>query len=116
MAYPIELRQKAIEYYRQCKNASQVCRVYGISDKTLSSWLRLYEQTGSLAHQVKGGNATKIDRQQLSDYLEQYPDAYQHEIAEHLGCSTPNVNYLLKVMGITRKKRPPHTKNKSPNK
>ncbi|WP_249025237.1 IS630 transposase-related protein, partial [Neisseria dentiae] len=35
MAYPIELRQKAIEYYRQCQNASQVCRVYGISDKTL---------------------------------------------------------------------------------
>lgn len=116
MAYPIEFRQKAIEYYQQCKNAGQVCRAYGISDKTLTAWLKLYEQTGSLAHQVKGGNATKIDRQRLLNYLEQHPDAYQYEIAEHLGCSTPNVHYLLKVMGITRKKRPPHTKNKIPNK
>ena len=116
MAYPIELRQKALQYYQQCQNASQVCRAYNIDPKTLRSWQRRYEQTGSVSHQIRGGNATRIDKQKLIDYLDKHPDAYQHEIAAYLGCTTPNVCYLLKVMGITRKKRTPLIKNKSPNK
>lgn len=112
MAYPTALRQKALDYYQECKNLSQVSRVFGISLSALKQWVKLQKQTGSLEHRVKGSNATKVDQEKLRQYLTEHPDAYQYEIAEHLGCTAANVCYLLKAIGVTRKKRPPATKNK----
>ena len=108
MAYPTVLRQKALDYYQECKNLSQVSRVFGISLFALKQWVKLQKQTGSLEHRIKGGNATKVDK----EYLAEHPDAYQYEIAEYLGCTASNVCYLLKTLGITRKKRPRATKSK----
>ena len=112
MAYPTALRQKALDYHQECKNPGQVSRVSGISLFALKQWVRLQKQTGSLEHRVKGGNAAKADKEKLRQYLVRHPDACQYEIAEHLGCTAANVCYLLKAIGVTRKKRPPAAKNK----
>lgn len=114
MAHSTELRNKALSYYEQCKNISQVAQAYQISGNTLYLWIRLKAQTGNLNHQVKGQNATKLNSQKLAEYVQQHPDAYLHETAEHFHCSKSAIFYALKRMGITRKKRPPHTKNKTP--
>ena len=116
MAYPTVLRQKALVYYQECKNLSQVSRVFGISLFALKQWVKLQKQTGSLEHRIKGGNATKVDKEKLLQYLTEHPDAYQYEIAEYLGCTASNVCYLLKTLGITRKKRPQATKSKTQSK
>ncbi|MDK4679548.1 IS630 transposase-related protein [Kingella negevensis] len=80
-AYSIDLREKALNCYKQCNNASKVAKTYGISRNTLYLWIKLEEQTGSLKHQVKGQNATKLDTQALKQYIEQNPDAYLYENA-----------------------------------
>lgn len=116
MAYSIDLRDKALGYYAQCNNMSQVATAYNISRNTLYQWLRLKEQTGSLKHQVKGQNATRIDKQKLVQYIEQHPDAYLHEIAQHFDCTISAIFYALKKLGITRKQRPPLTKSKTQTK
>jgi len=36
MAYPTILRQKALDYYAECNNCSQVAKAFGITRKTLS--------------------------------------------------------------------------------
>lgn len=113
MAHSIELRNRALSYYERCKNISQVAQAYQISRNTLYRWIHLKEQTGSLAHQVKGQNAIKLDSQKLAEHIQQHPDAYLHEIAEHFNCSKSAIFYALRRMGITRKKRVPHTKNKT---
>ena len=105
MAYPTVLRQKALDYYQECKNLSQVSRVFGISLFALKQWVKLQRQTGSLEHRIKGGNATKVDKEKLLQYL-----------AEYLGCTASNFCYLLKTLGITRKKRPQATKSKTQSK
>ena len=112
MAYSVDLRNKALTYYEQCKNISQVAATYNLSRNTLYLWIRLKEQTGSLNHQVKGQNAAKLDRQKLAQYAEQHPDAYLHEIAQYFECTAAAICYAFKQMGITRKKRPPLTKNR----
>ena len=99
-------------YYEQCKNISQTAATFNLSRNTLYLWIRLKKQTGSLKHQVTGLNAVKLDRQKLAQYVEQHPDAYLHEIAKHFDCTPAAVCYALKQMGMTRKKRPPLTKNK----
>ena len=113
MAYSVDLRHKALSYYEQCKNISKVAAAFNLSRNTIYLWIRLKEQTGSLNHQVKGQNATKLDRQKLAQYVEQHPDAYLYEIAKHFNCTAAAICYALKQMGITRKKRSPLTKNKT---
>ena len=100
-------------YYEQCKNISQTAATFNLSRNTLYLWIRLKKQTSSLKHQVTGLNAVKLDRQKLAQYVGQHPDAYLHEIAKHFDCTPAAVCYALKQMGMTRKKRPPLTKNKT---
>ncbi|ROW31761.1 IS630 transposase-related protein, partial [Neisseria animalis] len=38
MAYSIDLREKALNHYKQCNNASQTAKTYGISRNTLYLW------------------------------------------------------------------------------
>ena len=113
MTYSADLRNKALNYYEQCKNISQTAATFNLSRTTLYLWIRLKKQTGSLKHQVAGLNAVKLDRQKPAQYVGQHPDAYLHEIAKHFDCTAAAVCYVLKQMGITRKKRPPLTKNKT---
>ncbi|EET45773.1 transposase [Neisseria sicca ATCC 29256] len=104
MAYSADLRNKALNYYEQCKNISQTAATFNLSRNTLYLWIRLKKQTGSLKHQVTGLNAVKLDRQKLAQYVGQHPDAYLHEIAKHFDCTAATVCYALKQMGMTRKK------------
>ena len=112
MAYSADLRNKALNYYEQCKNISQTAATFNLSRNTLYLWICLKKQTGSLKHQVTGLNAVKLDRQKPAQYV----DAYLHEIAKHFDCTPAAVCYALKQMGMTRKKRPPLTKNKTRSK
>ena len=104
MAYSADLRNKALNYYEQCKNISQTAATFNLSRNTLYLWIRLKKQTGSLKHQVTGLNAVKLDRQKPAQYVGQHPDAYLHEIAKHFDCTPAAVCYALKQMGMTRKK------------
>lgn len=80
MAYSVDLRNKALSYYKQCKNISKVAATFNLSRNTLY-WIRLKEQTGNLNHQVKSQNqdSTKVEHYleqlaQLSDYQQVYLD------------------------------------------
>ena len=99
MAYSADLRNKALNYYEQCKNISQTAATFNLSRNTLYLWIRLKKQTGSLKHQVTGLNAVKLDRQKLAQYVEQHQDAYLHEIAKHFDCTAAAVCYALKLWG-----------------
>ncbi|WP_126325849.1 IS630 family transposase [Neisseria animalis] len=116
MAYSIDLREKALNHYKQCNNASQTAKTYGISRNTLYLWIQLEKQTGSLKHQVKGQNAAKLDTEKLKQYVGQNPDAHLHEIAQVFNCTAQAVFYALKKLGITRKKRPTTYREQDPSK
>ncbi|HEZ3724186.1 TPA: IS630 family transposase, partial [Neisseria meningitidis] len=67
MAYSADLRNKALNYYEQCKNISQTAATFNLSRNTL-----YLKQTGSLKHQVTGLNAVKSDRQKPAQYVGQH--------------------------------------------
>ena len=46
MAYSADLRNKALNYYEQCKNISQTAATFNLSRNTLYLWIRLKKQTG----------------------------------------------------------------------
>jgi transposase len=112
MAYSIELKQKALAYLDQCGNISAVCIAYDISRSTLYAWIKKQEQ-GDLSCQSGGSRGFKVDRDKLKTYVEQNPDAYLHEIAKVFDCGTSTIFYALQSLGITHKKRPQPTLNKT---
>ena len=93
MAYSIDFRQKALDHYEQHGNISQTARTFRITNRTLYQWIALKKETGSLQHRTKGGNSERIDKEELRRYVAEHPDAYQYEIAQHLGCTASNVGY-----------------------
>lgn len=54
--------------------------------------------------------------QKLTQYTQQHPDAYLHEIAKYLDCSPSTVFYALKRLSITRKKKSTTYKEQDPTK
>ncbi|MFC2613829.1 MAG: IS630 transposase-related protein, partial [Eikenella corrodens] len=47
MAYSADLRNKALNYYEQCKNISQTAATFNLSRNTLYLWIRLKKQTAT---------------------------------------------------------------------
>ncbi len=85
MAYSIDFREKTLKHFALHGNLSLTTRTFGITNRTLYQWLTLKQETGSLQHQVKGGNHTKVNKEELLRYVAEHPDAYQYEIAQYLG-------------------------------
>lgn len=46
-----DLRRRVVETYEKTKNKRQVCFTFNIARTTLDRWLKLKQQTGSLAQQ-----------------------------------------------------------------
>ena len=72
MAYSIDFREKTLKHFALHGNLSLTTRTFGITNRTfgitnrtLYQWLTLKQETGSLQHQVKGGNHTKVNKEEL---------------------------------------------------
>jgi len=77
---------------------------FSIGETTIKRWKNLRNITGSLEKRPLNRGFKKIDPEKLIAYLEENPDAYQREIAEHFGCVQNAVFEALKRLGISRKK------------
>jgi len=116
MSYDRDLRLRALEYAKEGHSLTQTARVFKINISTIIAWKRRYETTGDVKIKVRCPVNKKIIPENLIKYVEEHPDAYLKEIAEVFGCHPSSVLKRLRKLGITRKKRVPFTKNKSPNK
>lgn len=110
MGYSVDLREKVLGYYRECKNITGTCNTFKIARSTLYSWIKLHKENGDLEPRVRTEYKTKIDYDKLKKLVEEKPDAFLKEHAEHFGVTITGVWDALKKLKITRKKRRPPTK------
>ena len=92
MSYDIKFKQRAVEYQREGHTYKETCKVFKISETTLTRWINK-EKEGKLGYPEK-----------LIKYIEKHPDAYLVEIAEEFNCSECAIRKALKKLNITRKK------------
>ena len=114
MAYSIDLRKKVIEYIGKGHTQLEAAKVFGINPETVNTWRQQYVKTGSLEKKLYIRSFRKIDPEQLKSYIAEHSDAYLQEIGDAFGCSAMGISKALKRLGITRKKRPRSTRNKTP--
>ena len=104
--YSDDLRKSCLSCYdKSGKTQKEVAQIFGISERTLSNWIRLRKQGDySCRSNQKNRHCPKLDDSLLLSYISENPDAYLYEIGEHFGVTAPGVFYALKRLGVTRKK------------
>lgn len=115
MSYSKDLREKAVSYYMKGHTLIETQGIFGISKSTISKWVIKYKETGDLSNKPLNRGHKKINPDELVAYIEEHPDAFQKEIAEVFNCSAVAVGKALKRLGIIRKKRALHIKNRKKN-
>ncbi len=116
MALPIELRERAVEAYRQGEGSQRaIAKRFKIARQTLVLWLELEEKNdGDLRPRKPGGNRSKLDeedRHRLRQLVQDNKDATEQELADLLFHATgtrvsrATIGVHLRSMGLSRKKR-----------
>jgi len=104
--YSIDMRKAAVASVENGKVQSKVADYFGISLKTLSNWLRKSRQTGDLSPAIKSSyKSRKVNRSMLQIQIQREPDSTLSELANQFLTSISNIDYHLRKMKITRKKK-----------
>lgn len=114
MAYSKDLRERAIGAIDDGKSKSEVHRIFKVSRTTLDQWIKLREETGSLADisYHHGPKPVIADTARSHEFFEEHSDATLAQLCQswfkHTGVRVSDVTMSksLKRLGYTRKKRP----------
>lgn len=104
MGYSIDFKERTISYLEEGHTYKETSETFKISPNTINTWVKRKQSIGNLEAK-KREYKSKLESNQLLEYMITNPDAYQSEIAEHFGCSAATVCRELKRLGFTRKKR-----------
>ena len=113
MAYPTQLRERALSAVRNGRSKAEVSEMLGLGINTLKAWEDLEAETGSLKNRELNRTAYKIDREQLLQWYRKNPYSTDKEAAIAFDCSISGIRSAKKILGITRKKTPLNTVNET---
>ena len=109
MAYPVKLRERALEALKNGYSREEVTKIYGLGTHTLWDWEKLDAETGSLEKRPLNRSAYKINRDELLEYYKENPLSTNKEAAIAFNCSVSGIRSAKKALKITRKKRHSNT-------
>ena len=100
MPYSIDFRRKVLGTKKRENLSFETAAVrFNVSKSSVIRWAKRPEPCRS-----RNKPAVKIGMELLAQDAALYPDAYQHERAERLGCSQRGISDALKRLRISRKK------------
>jgi transposase len=106
MAYDEKYRERVLAFIKEGNSRKKAQETFKVSRSAIEDWEKLMSETGSVKKRELEREARKYAPEKLKKILEEKPDAYLSEIAEHFeGGTVPGVQSALKKMKITRKKR-----------
>ena len=105
MAYPVIMRERALEALHNGHTKKEVNEMFGLGVNTLKAWENLEKETGSLNNRELNRKPRKINLEELRKYCEENPLATHIEAGEYFGCSERVIRYAKKLLKITRKKK-----------
>lgn len=95
-SYGIDFRKRVINYVEAGHSKKETCQLFGISTNTLYLWEKQLKELGHLERQKRKPSPRKLPLDKLEAFVNQHPDAFLREIAEHFDCSIPSVWAALK--------------------
>jgi transposase len=111
MKYEIEFKRTVLEFYDNNNyTLAEVGKMFIIDPSTISYWRKRKKDTGDVQNKKPVVKHNKMDKEELKKMVEEQPDMYQREFAEHFGVRPSSVCKAFKVLGIKRKKKLYYTK------
>lgn len=113
--HPNALRTRVVEFVKANKSKVLASKTFKVARQTVYEWMRL-DSLGSLL-EVNNyiTRKSKINIEELTDYVNQNPDLYYTEIATHFKSSKSEIHYLLKKLNYTVKKNKRSTRKEIKN-
>lgn len=106
MTYSSDFRRKVLSVREQeGLTISEVAARFCVGVASVVRWLKHPEPK-----RMRNKPATKIDMQALARDVKDFPDAYQYERAQRLGCSAQGIAHALRRLKVTYKKTLTHPK------
>lgn len=100
MTYPLKFRQKVFEVKKKYGlTYEETSERFDISARTLFRWEQRLEPKTK-----RNKPALKLDMDALAQHVEDHPDAYQWERAQHFNVAKSTICYGLKRLKLSRKK------------
>jgi len=105
MAYSVDLRSRVIDFIKKGNTQEQASVIFKVGTSTITRWLALLSETGSLEKRPLSRTAPIYESEKLNAYIEENPDALLKDVANHFGGSVTGAFYALEREKITLKKR-----------
>ena len=103
--YSEDLRKKVLKYLEQNNNKAAASRLFNIGESTVQRWASQYKKYGHIKPRKRAYAFRIIDPDELKKFLEENPDMFLFEIAQHFSVTLQAIFYACKRLKITRKKR-----------
>ena len=105
MAYSVDLRSRVIDFIGEGNTQEQASKIFKVGTSSITRWLTLLSETGSLEKRPLNRTAPKFESEKLNAYIKENPDALLRNVAEHFEGSTTGAFYALEREKITLKKK-----------
>ena len=109
MSHSEDIRKAVLNYVDEGGLIEEALKLYKVSRSSVQRWRNKKILTGSVAIERRVVEHYKLKEEALRSFVNDNPDSYISEIADHFNVSTGCVSTALKRLNITRKKKAPHT-------
>ena len=99
MSYSHDYRKRVVAFIRGGSSQSEASRIFGISRKTIYTWLHSPDLSVSRRRPYR----SKLDKAALAADVRKHPDAFLHERAERFGVTPQTVWYALRRLNVRKK-------------
>jgi len=104
--YSLDLRKKVIRYIEQGNSQVSAAKLFDLNLSTVNRWYLRYKKEGHYHPRKRLGAKSKIDPKVLESYVNSNPDSKLKDLAKKFGISLWGINYWLKKLGFSFKKKP----------
>ena len=99
MSYSIDYRKKVLGVKAEEKiSIAEAAKRFAIGKATIVRWMQ------SIEMKRRQKSTSTVNMEALKKDIEEYPDAYQYERGERLGCTRGGIYHALKRLRVTYKK------------
>jgi len=105
MSHSEDIRERSLNYVSNGGKIKDAVKIFKISRSSFQRWRSSKIKTGSIENKPRVVEPYKINNYELLSYINEYPDAYIVEIAEHFSVTKGCISIALKRLNISRKKK-----------
>lgn len=105
MSYSEDIREQSLNYVSNGGKIKEALKIFNMSRSSFQRWRRSKIETGSVEVKPRVVEPYKINNDDLLSYIDQHPDAYMIEIAEHFYVTKGCISIALNRLKISRKKK-----------